>query len=110
MEVVREHSALNSIGQTAYRPPGTESQAKLREILQWKGKRVMLVKMATPQQEMSLGTRPWAPIYVTVLDCTEHYVKVKGDGWDNSRSIPMRNVEIGHDYRFDLPELLEYNR
>jgi hypothetical protein len=109
-KLVREHSALNTIGQTAHRPAETESQAKHRVILQWKGQRVMLVKMATPRQEISLGTRPWASIHVTVLDCTEHYVKVRGEGWDNSRSIPMRNIEIGHDDRFNLPELLEYSR
>ena len=109
-KIVREHSALTSIGQTVHSSVETEYQRKHRQILQWKGQRVMWVKMPTPQQAMTLGTRPWSSVQLTVLDCTEFYVKIKGDGWDNSRSIPMRNIEIGHDDRFDLPELLEYDR
>lgn len=109
-KALREHTALNSIVQAVYRQHETESQRKCREILPWKGQRVMLVKMPSPQQAMMLGTRPWTSNQVTVLDCTEFYVKVRGDGWDSSRSIPMRNVEIGHDDRFNLPELLEYDR
>jgi hypothetical protein len=109
-KTLREHSALFSIGQTNNRPTESESQRKFREISQWKGQRVMLVKMANSQQVMSLGIRPWSPIHVMLLDCTEFYVKVMGDGWDRSRSIPMRNVEIGYDDRFNCIELLEYDR
>jgi hypothetical protein len=107
---IREHSALHSIGQTRPRPVETESERKHRQIEQWKGQRVMLVKMATPQQVSMLGPRPWAPIPVAILDCTEFFVTVKGEGWDKSQSIPLRNIEIGNDHERNLPELLEYNR
>lgn len=104
-KVVREHEALNQI---MNRLPASESARKAVGISQWKGQRVLLVKMASPQQELRMGTRPWAPIPVTILDCNEFYVKLKGDGWDNPRSVPMNRIEIGHDDKFNLPELLEY--
>ena len=107
---IREHSALHSIGQTHARPVETESERKLRQIVQWKGQRVLLVKMATPQQVPMMGARPWGPIPVAILDCTEFFVTIKGDGWDKSQSVPMRNIEIGHDHERNIPELLEYNR
>jgi hypothetical protein len=109
-KTIQEHNTASSLGKTRQRPPETESQRKLREIVKWKGKQVMLVKMASPQQVPMMGVRPWASSNVTLLECTEHYIKVRGSGWDNSRSIPMRNVEIGHDDRSDCMELMEYDR
>lgn len=109
-KTIREFEAFNSIGQTKPSIHETESQRKLRELANWKDKRIMLVKMANPQQVTMLGVRPWEPNAVVLLDCTEFYVQVKGDGWDNSRSIPMRNVEIGFDDRHHCVELLEYDR
>lgn len=106
---MREHDALMSIGQASQPQNETESQRKLRKVMQWKGKRVMLVKMANSRQVPMLGVRPWASTSVILLDCEEFYVKVKGEGWDNSRSIPMRNIELGHDDRFDCLELMEYD-
>jgi len=107
---IREHSALHSIGQTRQRPVETESEKKHREIGPWKGQRIMLVKMANPQQVSMLGTRPWSPIHVTILDCSDFFVTVKGDGWDKSRTIPWHSIEIGRDHERNLPELLEYDR
>lgn len=109
-KTLREHSATTSIGQTRQRSVETESQKKFREISKWKSKQVLLVKMANPQQTMSLGIRPWAPIDATVVDWTEFYVLVKGSGWDKSRSIPLGNIEIGYDDKFNRIELLEYDR
>jgi hypothetical protein len=107
---IREHNALHSIGKTAHPPAKTESQRKFGEVSKWKDKQVMLVKMANPQQTMTLGTRSWASIHATVLDCTEFYVLVEGSGWDKPRSVPLSSIEIGYDVKFNCIELLEYDR
>lgn len=109
-KTVREDNALHSIGKTAQRSNETEAQRKARRVAQWTGKRIALVKMASPQQELSLGIRPWGCDLVTLLECDEFSVRVRGDGWDSSRSIAMRNIEIGHNDKFDCLELMEYNR
>jgi hypothetical protein len=108
-KTIREHNALMSIGRTIPPQNETEAQRKLRKVIQWKGKQVMLVKMANSHQAMTLGVRPWVPTPVTLLDCEEFFVKVKGAGWDQSRSIPMKNIELGHNDKFDCLELLEYD-
>jgi hypothetical protein len=109
-KIIREHAALNSIGQTSYRPIETESQRKQREILKWKGKRVMWVQVLSGRQAMSIGKRPWASVPVTLIDCTEFYVEIKGEGWNASKSIPMSDIELGRDDRTSLPEIQEHDR
>jgi len=109
-KVLREHAALASIGQTSHRPAETEAQRKQREILKWRGQRVMWVQVATGRQAAILGKRPWASVHVMLLDCTEFYVEIKGDSWDRSRSVPMNNIEIGRDDRMNLLEIQEYDR
>ena len=69
----------------------------------------MLVKMPNAQQATMLGSRPWCGTLVTLLDCTEFYVKVRGEGWDKPRTISLDNIKIGHDDRFNCIELLEYD-
>lgn len=46
---------------------------------------------------------------VTVLDCTDLYVKVKGESWDRSQSIPFTKLELSYDDRINLPEILRYD-
>jgi hypothetical protein len=88
----------------------TESQRKQQEILKWKGQRVMCVQMVSGRQAMLIGKRPWASVPVTLIDCTEFYVEIKGESWDTSKSIPMRNIELGRDDRTNLLEIQEYDR
>jgi hypothetical protein len=109
-KTVREHSALLQIGQNVRPQALSESERKARELSSWKGKEVMLVKMSSPQHVLTLGVRPWAPIRVALIECTEFSVHAKGNGWDRGRSIPMRNIEIGYDDRFKIIELMEYDR
>lgn len=106
---IREHDARMSIGQTAPPVQDTDSQRKCRKILQWVGKQVMLVKMATPQQEMSMGARPWASQYVAVLECNKFYVRLKVND-AITRSIPLENLRFGRDDKYGCIELLEYSR
>ena len=86
----------------------SEAQRKAREILKWKDKRVMLVKLNTGRAVALLGLRAHSSS-VRVIDCNEYFVKVRGDGWDSSRSLPLNDVELGHDDRLDCLELLERN-
>jgi hypothetical protein len=109
-KTIREHNALDSIGQTSHRFIETESQRKQREILRWKGQRVMWVQIVSGRQAMAIGKRPWASVPVTLIDCTEFYIEIKGEGWDSSKSIPMSNIELGRDDRRNLPEIQEYDR
>ncbi len=106
---VREHNARLGIGQTAgSRSADTDSQRKCKKLSDWVGKRVALVKVATGHQGMVLGARPWASIHVILQDCNEDYVRVKADGWDTSRSIPMDSIRLGWEDRWNCPELQEY--
>jgi hypothetical protein len=70
----------------------------------------MLLKMANSQQVSMLGTTPCSPIHVTILDCSDFFVTVKGDLWDKSRTISWQSIEIGRGQERNLPELLEYDR
>jgi hypothetical protein len=107
-KTIAEHEARSVVGKT--RPPQfeTETQQKAREILKWKGRRAMLVTINTGRALLAIGLRGGS-VHVQVLDCTEFYVKVIGDGWSESRSIPLRNIEIGFDDRLSCIELQERN-
>ncbi len=103
-----EHYAMMKVGRAKIPRQESEAQRKAREILKWKDKRVMLVKLNTGRAVALLGLRAHSSS-VKVVDCTEHFVKVRGDGWDASRSLPLNDVELGHDDRLDCLELLERN-
>jgi len=107
-KTLAEHDAALNVGKT--RTPRFESleQRQMREILKWKDKRVTLVTMNTGRGAQMLGPRAGS-CCVKVVDCNEFSVKVLGDGWDRSRSIPLPNIKFGHDDRLDCLELLEYN-
>jgi hypothetical protein len=102
----REFSARMYIGQTIVRRNETESERKCREILKWKSRRVMLVKMPSARQAMALGARPWSPNYVTISECNEFFVIIDGGGWE--RSVPLDTLKIGWDSAHHCLELLEY--
>jgi len=107
---LREINASIELGQPVQRLPETESQKKQRAILEWKDKRVMLVKMPTARQSEMLGPRPWNPSHVTVIDCDEFCVSVRfqgsyGEGWE--RAIPLENVKISRDLKHQCMALLE---
>jgi len=107
-KTLAEHEAALNVGKT--RAPRFESmeQRKMLEILKWKDRRVMLVTMNTGRAAQMLGPRAGS-CHVKVIDCSEFSVKVIGDGWDRSRSIPLANINFGHDDRLDCLELLEHN-
>jgi hypothetical protein len=104
-KTIREHNARMNIGQTASRRTETEADKKLRALREWVGRRVMLVKMPTPQQAMSLGERPWGPFHVLVENATDLFVVIKGDGWDVSQSIPLENLKIGWNSKHQCIEI-----
>lgn len=106
-KTVAEHEARFTIGKTRPAPHESESQRKAREILKWKGHRVMLVLMNTGMAVHTIGPIETS-MHVQVLDCTEFSVKVRGDGWSISRSIPLTKIEIGFDDK-DCLELQERN-
>ena len=108
-KTMREINARNSIGQTAPRAIETEAQRKSKKILESKDKPVMLVRLLTGQPALTLGSRPWAPIRVKIVECDEFSVLVSGDGWDKPRSIPMDKIRIGWDGKYNCIELMEYD-
>jgi hypothetical protein len=106
-KTIREHEALKNIGQIRQLTHDTEAQRKVRELLKWKGKTVLLVKTASGHQAMVSGTtRPWASIGATLLDCNEFYVQLRGDGGGWDKSIPMGQVQLGWDNSRNLLEIL----
>jgi hypothetical protein len=107
-KTIREHSALHSIGKTRTTPIETESERKCRELSKWIGKRVMWVQMNTGRKAEIMGSRSVNGVYVLVLECTEFYVKVKGDGWDRTKSIPLDNIKFAHDDKLKCLEILDY--
>lgn len=86
----------------------SEAQRKANEILKWKDKYVMLVTINTGKAVYTLGARGGSS-QVKVLDCNEFSVRVIGQGWDSSRSVPLFNVELGYDDQHNCLELLEKN-
>lgn len=107
-KTVNEDQALAAIGKSKATASESEAQRKAREILNWKGQRVTLVQINTGRAVHVLGLRG-SSLAVEVLDGSEFYVKVIGDGWSQSRSIPMANIEIGFDDKQNCLELQERN-
>jgi hypothetical protein len=107
-KTIREHSALHSIGKTKTAPLETDSQRKHRELRKWVGQRVMWVQMNTGRKAEMMGARSVNGIHVLVLELTEFYVKVKGDGWERTKSIPLDNIKFGDDDKVDCLEILDY--
>lgn len=102
-KTVREIEARMSIGQTAPSRVESESQRKAREIGKWVGKQVLFV--AAP-----LGDMEFKASFVNLLEVTEFYALVRGEGWANSESIPMDNLNIGWDGRLSCIQLRKRKR
>ncbi|MGA7292965.1 MAG: hypothetical protein WBW53_13625 [Terriglobales bacterium] len=107
-KTVNEYQARGAIGKSRSPVPESEAQRKAREILKSKGQRIMLVQMNTGKAVHVLGIRGCSAA-VQLLDCSEFFVKVVGNGWSQSRSIPMTNIEIGFDDKQGCLELQERN-
>src|SRR6266436_1985420 len=54
-KTIAEHEAFSTIGKTRPPPQESESQRKAREILKWKGRRVMLFQMNTGMAVHTIG-------------------------------------------------------
>jgi hypothetical protein len=106
-EIVEDRAALN-VGKTKTPRHESEGQRKMRKILEWKDKLVILVTSNSGRAVNSIGLRGGS-CHVKIVDCDEFSVRVLGNGWDRSRSIPLANIEFGHDDRLDCLELLERN-
>ena len=107
-KTLREHDARHSIGKTRTAPPETDSERKHRELSKWVGKRVMWVQMNTGRKAEMMGARSFNGVHSLVLECTEFFVKIRGDGWDRAKSIPLDNIKFGHDDKLDCLEILDY--
>lgn len=68
----------------------------------------MWVQMNTGRKAEMMGARSVNGIHVLVLELTEFYVKVKGDGWERTKSIPLDNIKFGDDDKVDCLEILDY--
>jgi hypothetical protein len=106
-KVVTEHHAFTNIGKPGIHLHAneSESQKKMRKILEWKDKHVTLAEMTPPQNVVSLGPKRGIST-VQILDCTEDYVTVgaKGPGeW--KRSISLTNIALSYDDQNKQPEL-----
>jgi hypothetical protein len=107
-KTISEHNARLNIGQTGSRRVETEADKKLRALREWVGKPVMLVKMPTQQQAMTLGERPWAAISVNVVDVTELFVVINRDNWEHAQSYPLDQIGISWDDKRSCLEILQY--
>jgi hypothetical protein len=47
-------------------------------------------------------------VYVHLLECNEFFVKIRGDGWDRTKSLPLDNIKFGWDDKLDCIEILDY--
>jgi hypothetical protein len=100
---MREVEARMNIGQTTPLRVESESERKAREIGKWVGKQVMHV---VPPN----GSMEFSPMPVKLLDVTEFYVLIRGEGWDNSKSIAMENLTIGWNERLSCIQINERRR
>ena len=69
----------------------------------------MHVLKYTGRQRMMSDDRSGST-HVELVDCNEFSVRIKGEGWESSRSIPMVDIEIGYDERLNCLELQEIIR
>lgn len=102
-KTIREIEARMNIGQTATPRIESESQRKAREIGKWAGKQVLLIPAP-------LGDMEFQAVFVNLLEVTEFYVLFRGDGWAESQSIPMDNLDIGWDTRLSCIQLRKRKR
>jgi hypothetical protein len=107
-KAIAEHNAVLNVGRTKSPRFESEAQKKAKEILKWKEKRIILVTINTGHAVHVLGLRGGSA-HVKIVDANEFFVKVIGDGWDKSRSIPMNSIDIGYDDTYKCMELLERN-
>lgn len=107
-KTLAEHNAALNVGKTKRPAIETPEQRKMRKILEWKDKLVMLVTINSGRAVNMIGLRGGS-CHVKIVDCDEFSVRVLGNGWDRSRSIPLGNIEFGHDDRLNCLELLERN-
>jgi len=107
-KTIREHNALHSIGKTKAAPQESESQQKCRELTKWVGKRVMWVQMNTGRKAEMMGARTLSGVHVHVLECNEFFAKIRGDGWDRTKSLPLDNIKFGWDDKLNCIEILDY--
>jgi hypothetical protein len=102
-KTMREIEARLNIGQTASAQIESESARKAHEIGKWVGKRVMHV---IPPN----GSMEFNPMPVNLLNVTEFYALIRGDGWDRSKSIAMEDLTIGWDEQFSCIQIRERKR
>jgi len=102
-KTMREVEARMNIGQTALPRYESESERKAREIGKWVGKQVMLSRAP-------MGDMEFQPSPVALLNVTEFFVLVRGEGWSRSESIPMDNLNIGWDERLSCIHILQRKR
>jgi len=107
-KTLAEHNAALNVGKTKRPIAEPPEQPKMRRILEWKDKLVMLVSINSGRAVHAIGLRGGS-CHVKIVDCDEFSVRVLGNGWDRSRSIPLGNIEFGHDDRLNCLELLERN-
>lgn len=107
-KTLREHNARHSIGKTMRTATETDSQRKLRELNKWVGKQVMWVQMNTGRKAEIMGARSLGGIHVTVLECNEFFVKINGQNWDRTKSLPLDNIKLAYDDKMKCIELLDY--
>lgn len=107
-KTLAEHNAALNVGKTKRPIAETPEQRKMRRILEWKDKLVMLVSINSGRAVHTIGLRGGS-CHVKIVDCDEFSVRVLGKGWDRSRSIPLGDIEFGHDDRLNCLELLERN-
>jgi len=84
-----EHRAHSSIGKPSQQVPESENQRKMRAILPWKGKVIVLSQMNTGRAVMLQGPKRGSSD-VLLLDCDEFTVTI-GDAAD-PRVIPLEFV------------------
>jgi len=105
-KTLAEHHARFAIGRTpSSQRAETDSERKMRRILDRKGKVVTLSEMTPARSVIMLGPRI-SSCFVTVLDCNLDYVTVRGGSsqmWE--RSIPLENISIAFDHERNQLEL-----
>lgn len=99
-----EAEALDAIGKNVRPPIATDSERKVRVILEWKGQTITLAQMNTGKAVLLLGVvRGYAR--VTLVDCNEFFVTVSAAG--ASRSIALSNIAVSFDNANRCLELQE---
>ena len=92
-----------------YHATTSQAEAKIdNQGLAGGSKQVMWVQMNTGRKAEIMGARSLGGVHVKVLECNEFFVKISGQNWDRTKSLPLDNIKLAYDDKMNSIEIFDY--